>query len=109
MRLFGARSPPWPQVWLGVRGEGRSISDSGRFSAGRDGGEVLLDAIERKTYRRHRAAALFEGSYSQIIWSTPEIARKGLGADGKQLAGGQDWVEMEQEGKKLTQKLALVR
>ena len=40
-----------------------------------------MDAIERKTYRRHRAAALFEGSYSSIIWSTPEIARKGLGAD----------------------------
>ena len=33
----------------------------------------------------------------------------GLGADGKRLAGGQYWVEMEQEGKKLTQKLALVR
>ena len=40
-----------------------------------------MDRIEQETYRRHRTAALFEGAFGAVIWSTPDIARKALGAD----------------------------
>ncbi len=39
-----------------------------------------MDRIEVETYRRHRFAALFEGVFGVIIWSTPEITRKALDA-----------------------------
>jgi len=40
-----------------------------------------MDRIERDTYQLHARAAFFEGAFGALMWSTPEIARKALGAD----------------------------
>ena len=40
-----------------------------------------MPKIEERTYRFHLRAVMFEGVFSGLLWSAPEIARKALGVD----------------------------
>lgn len=40
-----------------------------------------MPKIEESTYRFHLRAVMFEGVFSGLLWSAPEIARKALGVD----------------------------
>ncbi|MFQ5655504.1 MAG: MFS transporter [Planctomycetota bacterium] len=39
-----------------------------------------MDRVERTTYRLHVRAAMADAVFSAIVWASPEVARKGLGA-----------------------------
>ena len=39
-----------------------------------------MDRVERETYRLHLRAAIFEGVFATLMWSSSEVARKGFDA-----------------------------